>query len=153
MFLAVSGISNSRCVCKVNKGQTFILVPALQQNTASISSNNWFQPELSLSPARKKALYQSITYLHSYSSTAFRCTDGHQKGDSGRARLAAGIPFKGNHNCVISKLIRRYFTCFFVGQSDSFWERKAFHKLQTDETKGIQRMIYDSAVYEVHVYI
>lgn len=78
---SVSGISKTRCACKVNKGQMFILVPTLKQNATSISSHNWFQPDLSLSlsPPRKKALCQSITYLHSYSATYFRCTDGHQR--------------------------------------------------------------------------
>lgn len=69
---SVSGISKLRCAYKVNKGQTVILVPTLKQNATSIFSPNWFQPDLSLSlsPPKKKALYQSITYLHSNSNSS-----------------------------------------------------------------------------------
>lgn len=121
---SVSGISKLRCAYKVNKGQTVILVPTLKQNATSISSPNWFQPDLSLSLSTQEKSTLSINYLSTLQLQLLYTL----KGESGRARLVAGKPLKGNQNCVISKLIRKDFTCFvWVGPISGRGYRQVTH--------------------------
>lgn len=127
---SVSGISKLRCAYKVNKGQTVILVPTLKQNATSISSPNWFQPDLSLSLSTQEKSTLSINYLSTLQLQLLYLLQllYTLKGESGRARLVAGKPLKGNQNCVISKLIRKDFTCFvWVGPISGRGYRQVTH--------------------------